>query len=108
VEEMDMLKVYFVATEDEVNNIIGKEVYFGEILGKHSEVCGTIEEGEITKIEIDSETVDKVAKYLGCVWSGYSPLHYVRYICPVCGDKVEANEFSKENNKCYDCLDKED
>jgi hypothetical protein len=33
----------------------GKEVYFGEILGKHSEVSGTLEEGEIKKLDLDSE-----------------------------------------------------
>lgn len=28
-----------------VESVIGNEVYFGEILGKHSEVYGTLEEG---------------------------------------------------------------
>lgn len=66
----------FVATEDEVNNLIGKHVYFGEALGKHSEVSGTIEAGEIKKVEIDSELVEKVAMVLGNNWNGYNPLSY--------------------------------
>lgn len=66
----------FVATESEVFNIIGKEVYFGEILGKHSEIYGTIEKGEIEKIELDSETVEKVSKILGDTWCGYNPFDY--------------------------------
>lgn len=66
----------FVATEDEVNNLVGKHVYFGEALGKHSEVSGTIEDGEITKVELDSEIVEKVATVLGKTWSGYNPLSY--------------------------------
>lgn len=67
----------FVATENEVKDLIGKEVYFGEILGKHSEVYGAIEEGEITKLDLDSETVEKVTKLLGDTWSGYNPLQYL-------------------------------
>ena len=67
----------FVATEEEVKSIIGKSVYFGEILGKHSEVYGVIEDGEITKVDLDSETVDKVSKILGTTWSGYNPLNYL-------------------------------
>lgn len=68
----------FVATEEEVKNLIGKEVNFGEILGKHSEVYGTIEEGEITKVDLDSETVEKVQKVLGYTWSGYNPENYLQ------------------------------
>ncbi|MCY8191458.1 hypothetical protein MOC62_07540 [Bacillus spizizenii] len=67
----------FVATEEEVFNLIGKEVYFGEINGKHSEVYGEIEEGEIEKVAIDPETVATVSAVLGDTWSGYNPLHYV-------------------------------
>lgn len=67
----------FVATESEVNNIIGKEVYFGEILGKHSEIYGTIENGEIEKVDLDSETVEKVSLLLGDTWSGRNPLEYI-------------------------------
>jgi hypothetical protein len=67
----------FVATEDEVNAVIGQGVYFGEILGKHSEVRGTIDEGEITKVNLDTETVEKVSKILGSTWSGYNPLEYL-------------------------------
>ena len=67
----------FVATESEVNKITGKEIYFGEIFGKHSEIFGTIEDGEIEKVDLDSETVEKVALILGETWSGYNPLHYI-------------------------------
>ncbi len=61
----------FKATKEEVDNAIGKDVYFGEILGKHSEVYGTIEEGEIT-LESDDPLVVKNA-----VESGYNPLDYL-------------------------------
>ena len=61
----------FKAKKEEVDNAIGKDVYFGEILGKHSEVYGTIEEGEIT-LESDDPLVVKNA-----VESGYNPLDYL-------------------------------
>ncbi|MEB3692742.1 hypothetical protein VDJ78_00335 [Bacillus amyloliquefaciens] len=67
----------FVATEAEVADLIGKEVYFGEIDGKHSEVYGEIEEGEIEKVALDPETVATVSTVLGDTWSGYNPLNYV-------------------------------
>lgn len=56
---------------DRGNVLVGKDVYFGEILGKHSEVYGTIEEGEIT-LESDDPLVVKNA-----VESGYNPLDYL-------------------------------
>ncbi|WP_394910517.1 DUF4406 domain-containing protein [uncultured Robinsoniella sp.] len=43
----------FKATKEEVDAAIGKEVYFGEILGKHSEIYGIIEDGEIDFISDD-------------------------------------------------------
>ena len=71
------LEGLFVATKDEVKNLIGKEIYFGEALGKHSEVYGIIKKKDIIKIDLDSETVRKVAKLLGNTWSGYNPLDYI-------------------------------
>ncbi len=68
----------FVRTEEEIKSIIGRHVNFGEILGKHSELYGTIEEGEITKVDLDSETVGKVVKVLGYTWGGYNPFDYLR------------------------------
>ena len=61
----------FKATKEEVENAIGKEVYFGEILGKHSEVYGTIEEGEIELVSDDPIEV------MSATESGYNPLEYL-------------------------------
>ena len=33
----------FVASKQDVQDAIGKEIYFGEVLGKHSEVYGTLD-----------------------------------------------------------------
>ena len=74
---MGSVRGLFVATDSEVSDIMGKSVYFGEVLGKHSEIHGTIDTGEITKVDLDSETVDKVSKVLGTNWSGFNPFDYL-------------------------------
>ena len=61
----------FKATKEEVENAIGKEVYFGEILGKHSEVYGTLEEGEIELVS------DNPIEVMNATESGYNPLEYL-------------------------------
>lgn len=69
----------FVASELEIEKVIGKTVSFGEILGKHSEIDGVIARDDIEKVDLDSGTVEKVAKILGDTWSGYNPFDYVDY-----------------------------
>ncbi len=61
----------FKATQDEVDRAIGCEVYFGEILGKHSEVYGDLKAGQIT-LESDNPLV-----VINAVESGYNPLEYI-------------------------------
>lgn len=41
----------FIATEEDVKSIIGKRVYFGEVLGKHSEIECTLKKEDFRKIE---------------------------------------------------------
>ena len=75
---MGYVEGLFVATEDDISNALGKEVYFGEILGKHSEIFGTLEKKDLELIDIDSETVEKIGKYFdGKTWVGYNPLDYI-------------------------------
>jgi len=93
----------FTATEDEVKEIIGKNAYFGEILGKHSDVYGTIEENEVAKIDINPEIVKVITEKLGKTWCGYNPLDYVQYECSVCGESLPIGEFDKEIGKCTYC-----
>lgn len=85
----------FVATEKEVENAVGKDLYFGEILGKHSEVYGVFEEGEAEKLDVSPEAVEEVSQYLGETWSGYNPLHYIK--CPKCGAS-DPYEIELKNN----------
>lgn len=80
------LEGVFVSTPDEVAKAIGSHVYFGEVMGKHSEVRGIIKEGEIKEISDDQSVVKVFEKHLGgCV--GYNPLEY---LC--CEHWVDPNE----------------
>ena len=75
----------FVSTEEEVKALIGRQVNFGEALGKHSEVYGEIEEGDVVKLDVSTEAVAEVSDFLGRTWSGYNPFSYLRAECSECG-----------------------
>lgn len=67
----------FIANEIEVAEIIGKTVYFGEILGKHSEVTCDIEESELTLVSDDQEFIKKFISIMGDgTISGHNPIEY--------------------------------
>jgi hypothetical protein len=61
----------------------GEEVYFGEVLGKHSEIRGPIEEGDLTLKTDDSHKVEVVMEVFGVQFnddgwatiSGWNPFH---------------------------------
>ena len=61
----------FTATDEEVNNLIGKEIFLGEYEGKHSEVYGTIEEDEITLVSDNPVVVKTIGEF------GINPLHFL-------------------------------
>lgn len=67
----------FIADSADVAKVQGKYIYFGEILGKHSEVYGNIDDGDIV-LETDDQTfLETFEHILGEGWStGYNPLDY--------------------------------
>lgn len=65
----------FIADADAVEKIQGKEVYFGEVLGKHSDIHGTIDPGEITLVSDKPSDVEVFAR-LG-LDNGYNPFSYL-------------------------------
>lgn len=68
----------FTCTKAELESTYGKEVYFGEILGKHSEVAGTVNEGDFTILSEDQDFITKFEEILGAgTVSGYNPLDYL-------------------------------
>lgn len=72
---MGSLAGVFIATDEEVSAAIGKRAYFGEVLGKHSEISGEIYDGHITLVTIDSLAVEIVEKHE--LTSGFNPLEYI-------------------------------
>lgn len=64
----------FVTTKEELEKAYDKRVYFGEILGKHSEVYGTLERKDIEILSEDQIFIDQLTHLLGDHLSGYNPL----------------------------------
>lgn len=79
---MGHLEGVAVATDAEVADAIGREWYLGEVLGKHSEVQGTLEASEIKLLTQDQEFIDQALK-LGIVPVGHDVLGALR--CKGCG-----------------------
>ncbi len=66
----------FVASEDDLQKAIGQKLYFGEVLGKHSEIYGKLEEKDITILTDDQDFIQKAIEY-GLVPCGYNPFDYL-------------------------------
>lgn len=105
----------FIAEETEVKNAIGQEVSFGEILGKHSDIYGTLEDGEITEVKVSETTIKEMEEVLGSNISGYNPLNYIKYTytCSKCGESYSTDECDfymddNENILCDECVSDED
>lgn len=66
----------FVSTQERVNALInsGVDVYFGEVLGKHSEVFGPIEESEVEFITDDPNFIEIFEKH--GLETGFDPFNY--------------------------------
>ena len=74
---MGHLEGLFVADEGQVEAVVGDYLYFGEVLGKHSEVEGTLDYGDLEVVSEDQDFIEKLVNLLGDTISGYNPLHYV-------------------------------
>lgn len=69
----------FISTEEDVSNkLIDKEINFGEVLGKHSEVHGIIESSDISIIYISKEALDELEFIIGDTVSGYNPFNHLK------------------------------
>jgi len=92
----------FKATKSDVENLVGKHLSFGEILGKHSDVYGDVEEGNITLI------TDNPLDVANAKESGYNPLDYVSYTCSECECTYLKEDFNVEKGVCNYCDKEED
>lgn len=66
----------FIATEERMKEVMGRSLYFGEVLGKHSEVYGTLNEDDVELITTDEIAISIVEKYK--LTSGFNPLLYLK------------------------------
>ena len=67
----------FIAKENDVKNLVGIEISFGEALGKHSEIYGEIEEGDIEEKNVSPSTLAELKSVFGDTICGFNPLDYV-------------------------------
>jgi len=65
----------FMADGSEVSSSFGKTAYFGEVLGKHSDVCCKLSEGDIELITEEPSEVSMFDNLNVCF--GYNPLEYI-------------------------------
>lgn len=73
------LEGLFVATKAQVDKLIGSglKVYFGEVLGKYSEICGPIEPRDIKLISEKEEVVKMVEQHN--LATGHNPFNYTAH-----------------------------
>ena len=73
---MGELSGVFVATEKEVNAVIGQEIDFGEVLGKHSKIAGPLKPEDVREMAVSYEFIKEFDEVFGSI--GYNPLDYIR------------------------------
>ena len=67
----------FVCEKEELDGAYGKVAHFGEVLGKHSDVVVTLDEGDFEIMSDDKELIAKLVKVAGSYdVCGYNPLHW--------------------------------
>ena len=82
---MGDLEGLFVADDKrDIGPAIGRRIYFGEILGKHSEVIVDLRVEDLTVLSDDQIFIEQFER-CRC-WSGHNPLRYIN--CPKCGDPL--------------------
>ena len=69
----------FIAEENSVNSLIkeGALIYFGEVLGKHSEVSCVIKSEDVTQLNASDNTINELLSQIGNTVSGYNPFNYL-------------------------------
>ncbi|GAA6622796.1 hypothetical protein [Scytonema sp. NUACC26] len=66
----------FVSTDEEVKRLYKTTIYFGEVLGKHSDIQVDLQGGDIITVTDDQEFIDKYVQLIGDV--GYNPFDYIQ------------------------------
>ncbi len=75
---MGDLQGLFVCTEDELKAAMGESVYWGEVLGKHSEIDHDLSDDDITIKSEDQDFIAKLVDLLGTDISGFNPVSKIQ------------------------------
>lgn len=73
---MGELNGVFVSTDEELESNKGKAAYFGEVLGKHSDIFTDEWFDYLTLLTDDQDFIKKAIRY-GLASSGFNPLEYI-------------------------------
>lgn len=94
---MGELTGLFVAEKEQIKWLIDSnlEVYFGEVLGKHSEIYGPLEEGDISIVTEEKSAIDLILDH--DLSNGFNPLDYrLLNVEELLGDKYEDDLTASE------------
>lgn len=74
---MGELNGVFVCEKQELVDLIAseKEIYFGEVLGKHSEIYEVMRDGYFEEVTTDANFIELFEKY--GLSNGYNPFDYL-------------------------------
>ena len=72
---MGDLSGIFIAEQEDVDKLLGKEIWLGEVLGKHSGISVTIDADSITALTDDQDFIEKFEEF-GCA-SGIDLFDYL-------------------------------
>jgi hypothetical protein len=87
----------FVTTKEKLESLYGKEAYFGEALGKHSEISGTLSEDDFTIRTDNQEFIKLFDELVGD--QGFNPFNYVQEEEPEEYTTDEELEFFHPNDE---------
>lgn len=84
----------FICTQDQLDAIFGKDVYFGEVLGKHSNVTVDLQKDDFEIISDDQDFIAKLKKVfkITSTISGHNPIDYIY-------DNFEGGNYGKKDEK---------
>lgn len=94
---MGSLDGLFAAEPDALEEAIGHELYFGEVLGKHSEIYGPLSKEDIELLPIDDVTVQVLIEAFGdTTFSGFNPVAQY-FEQKECGDYDEKDGLGEDD-----------
>ena len=77
---MGQIESLFFATEEQIIELLGKEVYLDDVLGKHSEIFGTVEREDLEEIVLSENTLQELSSVFENHICGYNPLDYIQNV----------------------------